>query len=358
MNILIPTSFNKNPYIFQLVRALQKNSQVSTVHTLVPWFFQEDHHFDIVHLQWPESIISRNFFSAENVAYLRNRLEYWKGQGSAIVITVHNEIPHRSKSEVSFELYKTVYQHCDGIIHMGEASIAMLQHSFQLDLNGVRQVVIPHGNYDCFPNTVTRTEARNELGIPEQQLVVASIGSIRNKDEYRLLKSVTRVLKKRDGLLLQVGSINPGYNAIRKNINRRFLQFKRNLRHCGSFVEDRKIQNYLNASDILLVPRVNTLNSGNVALGYTFGKIVMGPDSGVIGEELRRQGNPVFPDISERSISEAITHAIALLDTDAGNNNRRYARNALNWDDLASYYINFYQSLRQKQYSAQPSNLK
>jgi beta-1,4-mannosyltransferase len=358
MNILIPTSFNKNPYIFQLVRALQKNSQVSTVHTLVPWFFQDDHHFDIIHLQWPESIISKKNFNKENTAYFRKRLEHWRERGSVIVITIHNETPHRANNDVSYELYKTVYQHCDGILHMGEASKTMLRQSFQLDLKGVSQVVIPHGNYDCFPNSITREEARKELDIPERQLVVASIGSIRTIEEYQLLKSVSRVLKQHEGLLLQIGSIGPAGNAIRKRINRRLLQHKRNFRHCGSFIEDRKMQYFLNACDILLVPRVNTLNSGNVALGFTFGKIVIGPDSGVIGEELRRQGNPVFTDTSDKSISQAMNHAVALLDTDTANNNRCYAFSALNWDELASNYIDFYHSLRKEQFSAQPTNLR
>ena len=357
MKILIPTSFNKNPYIFQLVRALQINREVSTVHTLVPWFFQDEHIFDIVHLQWPESIIPKKNFNPANISFFKERLQFWKSQGSRIVITVHNEIPHRDRSRVSHDLYSTVYQYCDGIVHMGESSRRVLNKSFKLDLNKTREIIIRHGNYDCFPNFVSREEARIALNIPEDQLVVTSIDSIRSKGEYELLKSVSRTLKKRDGLLLQIGNINPGLNTIRKHIRRKLLILRNNIRHCGLYVEDHKMQYYLNACDILLVPRINNLNSGNVALGFTFGKVVLGQDSGVIGEELQQQKNPVFHDNSQKSVEKAMEQAIGLLKTDIGENNRRYALQELNWTVLTKQYMDFYKELSSEPQSTHPNIL-
>ncbi len=60
-------------------------------------------------------------------------------------------------------------------------------------------------------------------------------------------------------------------------------------------------------ADVLFIPIIKSLNSGNVALGNTFGKVVVGPNYGVIGEELEKLGNPVFDvDQIEKTLKKAI----------------------------------------------------
>lgn len=346
MNILIPTSYIKNPYIFQLVKALQNNSQVQLVQTLVPWLYEDEYPFDVVHLQWPESVFIKGDYDERDISVLMKRLEHKKKLGAKIVITVHNKIPHKGDNEKSNILYKKVYQLCDGVIHMGEVSKAIINESHTHDIKSARQTIIPHGNYEYFPNIVTRDEARKYLGITGSKIVVASIGAVRTDDEYRLIKTISKLLKKRDGLLLQIGHINTAkQNRFERFYKQRTLRLHKSIRQYGSYVADNEIQYYLNACDILLVPRVNTLNSGNVALGFTFGKIVLGPDCGVIGEDLKRQGNPVFRSIDEDDVTEALDHAIDLIITDTGKKNRDYAIKELNWDNLALQYLSFYKSL-------------
>jgi len=65
-------------------------------------------------------------------------------------------------------------------------------------------------------------------------------------------------------------------------------------------VAEADAQIYLNACDVLLIPRLKVLNSGNITLGLTFGKVVVGPDSWDVGELLKETGNPTFdPDRPE-----------------------------------------------------------
>ena len=228
---------------------------------------------------------------------------------------------------------------------MGESSKNIVKNDHANDLKSARQIIIPHGNYEYFPNNVSRNEARQYLRIPESKIVVASIGAIRTNDEYKLIKTVSKALRKRDGLLLQIGQFYSQKNRIESFIKKQSLKFQKNLREYGSYVADNEIQYYLNACDILLVPRVNTINSGNVYLGYTFGRIVLGPDYGVIGEDLKRQGNPVFHSIDEMEVSRALNHAIDLIHTDVGKKNKNYAIEVLNWDKLALEYLSFYKNL-------------
>jgi len=347
MEILVPTNYIKNTYVYQLVNSLQKINGVKSVHTLVPWLFQDEIAFDFIHLQWPESIVSYKHLNNDSYNYINQCLNDWKKKGTKIVSTIHNEIPHRNKSSEAYRFYAMLYRHSDGILHMGEASKRMFQTSFSERVNNnATDVVIKHGNYDCFPNRISRAEARSVLKIPADRLVVASIGAIRSKLEYQLLRRVTNSLKKYDGLLLQIGSINPPDRFLVRHYKRNTIKRKANFRHFGSFVEDYRMQTFLNACDILLVPRVNTLNSGNVALGFTFGKIVMGTASGVIGEELIANGNPVFQNTSKQEISKTIDEAVSMIQTGLGEKNKDYAMTELNWDKLAEKYIAFYKSLK------------
>lgn len=345
MNILIPTTYNKNPYVYQLVKALQKREEVNTVQTLVPWLFQNDYHFDIIHLQWPESIISKKFLDAKNIAYVSNSLSEWKHRGTKLVATIHNDMPHLDKSKKAYQFYSMIYEKCDGIHHMGENSRQVIHNNYTIDTSHITEIVIKHGNYDCFQNNISRSESRKNLSIPDNTLTVACIGTIRTKEEYWLLHKFRKALKKHSGILLHVGSINPPYGFIKRHLRRRALTSKKNYKHYGSYVEDNKIQLFLNACDIFLIPRVNSLNSGNVALGYTFGKLVVGPNFGVIGEELRYNENPVFKNTSQTEINSVLDEAVSLLNTEICIKNEKYAQNELDWNKLAAEYISFYHTL-------------
>lgn len=52
-----------------------------------------------------------------------------------------------------------------------------------------------------------------------------------------------------------------------------------------------KVQYFVNAADALVISRLQVLNSANVKVGSSFGKVVVGPDSGVVGEILHQTGS-------------------------------------------------------------------
>ncbi len=120
---------------------------------------------------------------------------------------------------------------------------------------------------------------------------------------------------------------------------------QKQVKVCEGFLPEDEVQDYLNAADILIIPRINSLNSGNVALGLTFGKVIVGPDTGVIGETLRATGNPVFDPQNRKSLAVALLLARDLLTTKLGENNRAFAMNELDWGKIAQQHIAFYKQL-------------
>ena len=121
--------------------------------------------------------------------------------------------------------------------------------------------------------------------------------------------------------------------------------FRTNL----GFVKEEDAQYYLNASDILLIPRIDELNSGNITLGCTFGLVVMGRDGGDIGEILKATANPVFNPKNPTSIHQAVIKALELIDVGHGFNNKKIALKDWDIDMVSNMYYNFYkETLKQK----------
>jgi hypothetical protein len=111
-------------------------------------------------------------------------------------------------------------------------------------------------------------------------------------------------------------------------------------------VEESDAQHYLNAADVLFIPRFHVLNSGNVTLGMTFGRVVVGPDSWDVGELLRETGNPVFdpdrPETAARALDEAFRLARAGI---IGTRNKELALSEWSVEQCAAKYAGLFAAL-------------
>lgn len=338
---------NGNPYIFQLIRALENHTAIEAVQHGTAWLRVPEVAFDVVHIQWPEELLRRMDPSAETLDYLASVFARWRSQNTAIVSTFHNEFPHGSDTQLNDKLYKLVFQNSHAIVHLGERSKDVLESRHGEAVQDAIHAVIPHGNYEWFvPETFT-THARVKLGLPEGCFVLLSFGRIRDHREKRLLLDVARALKPRGGLLLVVGGLpHPSMKSLRHFPTRIPLWLCRNVRLVERFIPDELVHVFFEAADAVLVPRVKSLNSGNVALGYTFGKVVMGPEGGVIGEELQKLGNPTFDTHSRGSVKDALLRAMELsASPEQGLRNREYANTSLNWQNVAAAHVALYERL-------------
>ena len=113
-----------------------------------------------------------------------------------------------------------------------------------------------------------------------------------------------------------------------------FSTLGRNIKVFPSFVSQSEIKNICNSSDILLIFRSDSLNSGNIPLGFTFGCYVVGPNIGNIGEILIRNNNTVF-DIKNIDYKFTVKHSIENLNDVSIQNNKKVALKYWNWTSIA-----------------------
>lgn len=316
----------------------------SKVEASIENFWDKNGDFDILHFQWPEELFSNwEEPNIQELDKLKEVLGWWKKRAK-LIITRHNTHPHYRNTQIYKDLYQIIYENVDGVIHMGDFSEKEYTSSFPKLSKNQKKTIIPHHLFNCFPDDSDLIQARRKLKIPLNRFVVLVFGALRDKEEIQFVFDIFQSLKIKDKYLLiscfplkkfrgskYIDPIIKLFYAtkIRKKINFGFVPY-----------ED--VHFFFNASDILLIPRKNILNSGNIPLGFEFKKVVVGPTSGNAGEILRSTGNPTFHFDSLETGVDAVNKAKVLSQQEKGIENYEYA--AQNWNqtkvgrELEIYY--------------------
>lgn len=302
--------------------------------------------FDIVHIQWPEELFRWQPLENSDITKLKNRLKYWKSKGAKIVVTRHNELPHRNH-KLDKEFYDTIYHYSDAVIHLGVFSL----NEFKSEKN--KNVIIEHPNYIDLVEPLDKHSARTIINMPKKGNLFLCFGVIREEiEELQIIEGFKKVKQKGDYLYIVNSKIiknKPSFR--RKPISRLKYHIKNaRLQQNGTFLMNRRLSNkeinvYFNAADIIVSPRVKSLNSGVVYMGFSFSKIVIGTNYGNIGALLKQTKNPVFEALNTDSIGTAIIQAKQKLETTLSIENYKFANTYCNPKVIAEEHYLLYSQL-------------
>lgn len=359
MRVLIPIDNNgwrcSNPYTMLLPECLASNG--AEVFTGQYWLQSRLDKFDVLNLHWPEGLLPKHLPFFDGVQLLCSVLNQFRQKGT-VVATVHNDLPHKNRGLQAKFLYESVYACCDGFIHMGNESKRLLFESFP-DVSKKLHAVIPHGNYAIFGERQNRLLAKQGLGLNDKPTAVL-MGALRTRRElllsYRLLRAVLMC----GGQVifapkLEIGE-DEGTRAVRflnrilregtALVVRAVLKLNKRISVVGVPVPWSDMARLISAADVMLIARVNTLNSGNLPLGFTYGSVVVGPDSGNVGEILRDTGNVVFPaSNSDLDFHNVMLKAFELVSQQVGEANYTLAMQDWTWDRVGQSYLEFFESV-------------
>jgi len=338
--ILCPSDVG-NPYVVQLIRGLNDHSCIEKVQHGLFWLVDPPH-FDVVHIQWPEALTKWLPPSQEQINFIAGALARWKSNGSRIVATIHNVLPHhKSKGHVYKLLYDAVYAFVDTVIHLGHASHAAIKDVFPNELDLAAHVVIPHGNYQYFKD-ISRGR-RLAFFKKRSGLRFLIFGQLRHQSEVKILQQAARSIRESGGQLAIVGRLPSGSRRLAGHYTTRLpFWLDPTVSVLEAFVDDEDVAGIIEATDVVFIARTDSINSGNVALGFTFGKVVVGPDIGVIGETLRNTGNPVYEVGKFSSISESLQRAQTSYASGLGATNLAYADSELSWERITDLHVKAY----------------
>lgn len=346
MRILIATKhLSINPYIAQLRDALAENGQTTEVTWGLEAFWEGPLEADIVHIHWPNALFDWIEPDEAGLSRLEARLKAWSAC-ARIVVTVHDRFPHYRKTPMYVRLFELVYSFSQGFIHLGHQSIDEFRQSYP-HLADRPIAVIPIGAVDTyFKNDGSMLEARRWLGISPDAYVCLSFGYLRDYEETRFLLDSFRAVQMPDKFLVIAGNYIALSDQRAVRIVRRLrIQLNPRMLFHRRRVPDDEVQYYVNAANVVLIPRVQILNSSNIALAFSFGKVVVGPEDGNVSEILKATGNPAFTPGDPASMAAAIEAARGLEADGKGGQNYRYALDHWNWPALAEQHVAFFRRI-------------
>jgi hypothetical protein len=195
-------------------------------------------------------------------------------------------------------------------------------------------VVIRHPNYFNIPNTIEKETARKMFKLMEDDIVFLSFGVIRNAEQQSDLIMAFRKLKVPKKKMILSNSLylkkivafrmSPIKNLSYK-IEKLLLKRQNILIDESRIIDNSIVQYYFKAADIVVLPRINQLNSGVPYLAFSFSKIVVGPDVANIGELLNQTGNCTYKPQDIDSYTNALAKSVRLLTTNVAKQNFAFA---------------------------------
>ncbi|MCH7903663.1 MAG: glycosyltransferase [Armatimonadetes bacterium] len=298
---------------------------------------------DVFHVHWPESFLNRR----NPVVVLRSYDRWMKclralaAGGAKIVWTAHNLHTHERRHELlQRKFWKEFTAMLSGCICLSHEARRLVEARFSDMVCPIETV--PHGHYrEAYPNTASRADAREALGLGQDEFVIVHVGFIRG---YKSVPELARAFKETPGDLRLVVAGEPYPDALRKEVESAVSGDPRILSKFQR-VPDEELQNYFRATDLAVFPYKNILNSGSALMALSFDVPVLVPGIGsmpelkqTIGEDwvMTYQG-----EISSAHLQAAVRWAKSTPRPQTA------PLDALDWDVLAKKTVDFYDSLLQ-----------
>ena len=254
------------------------------------WLFGNRSSCRFIHLHWLFGVYdpTREGLSSKLAVLFLLKLIFARLLGYRIVWTVHNFVSHEP-TNIKLELLVR-----KAVARLAHTVIAHCNHAKKLIVDNwkvspEKVAVIPHGSYvGYYPNTVSREEARQNLGIGEEEFVYLFFGMLRGYKGIKPLVQSFKEIRELDNKVRLVIAGKPFTDEIRNEIEEMAAGDRISL--FLEYIPDAEVQMYFNACDIVVLPYQNVLTSGSAILAISFRRLVIVPAIGcmteLIGESL------------------------------------------------------------------------
>lgn len=235
------------------------------------------------HMHWPDWIVAG---SRPSWMVLPRLLWFWlliklaRLKGTRVIWTAHNLKPHESRHpRLERWFFHMLTANLAAVICLSRSAKALVREKYRA-LRLVPAYVIRHGHYrGCYPDVISRRGARQELSLGEEDFVLLFIGQLRRyKNLIRLVECF------RDGALEDWRLVIAGEprDATLGTAIATQAASCRQIIPVLRFIPNEQLQIFLRASDLVVLPYVDILNSGAAILALSFGRPVLVPARGAL----------------------------------------------------------------------------
>ena len=288
---------------------------------------------DVIHLNWLHQMYQAPDLTAKvaRAATFINSLTLARTLGYKIVWTVHNLYPHESESHELDHLVRVAVATLATavIVHCEHARHLVKQHFHREQ----QVMVIPHGHFiDVYPNTLSRSAARQQLGIAEDSFVYLFFGNVR---PYKGLENLLETFKALPGAHLTLLLAAKVFNGYGDQFVEQARQADARILVCPSrFFANEEFQLYFNAADVSVLPFLDVLTSGSTITALSFGLPVIVPPAGCLRELVDERVGILYEQQAPGALQEAML-AIQQRDLPTIRQAAYERAQSLRWDEIA-----------------------
>lgn len=288
---------------------------------------------DIIVLQWWTSSVAHMQLLLKIFAGLLNKPK--------VIIEFHEVVDPFEESILPIRLYskitgKLLRKNLDAYITHSESDKELVAKRYSISPEKIH--VIPHGLYDQYGKLLDIKEARRNLSIKDD-FVILSFGLIRKyKGTPYLIRAFeqlpSKILEK--SRLLIVGEIWEDRKELLDQIKASPYHDKITL--VDEYVPDEKVNLYFSAADVVVLPYLRASQSGIAHIAMSFGKPVVVSEVGGLKESMANYEGTFFvlpADVD--SIKEAILSQFG--------ERKHYEAPDQKWDRIINCYTELIQSI-------------
>lgn len=250
-----------------------------------------------------------------------------------------NIIPHE-KRVGDMLLTKYAFMTVDGGIVQSDA----VERDFLSLFPDKKFVNTPHPVYTIFGDIIPKDEAKKQLGINDDK-VILFFGYIRAyKGLDILINAMPEILKKVNVKLVVVGEAYEDDDKYRKQIEK--LGISENVLLNTDYVPNNEVGRYFSAADVVVLPYKSATQSGIVQIAYNFDKPVIATDVGGLAEVVlnEKTGFIVEPDNPEK-IAKAVIRFYSENKEKDFVGNVQTEKQKYSWDTMVENIEKLYKSL-------------
>jgi glycosyltransferase involved in cell wall biosynthesis len=221
--------------------------------------------------------------------------------GAKVLFICDNVIPHERRIGDT-ALTRYAFAAVDSFV----VQSAAVEKELQAFHPQARYELVPHPVYEIFGSLMPKEQARRELGIRDER-VILFFGYVRRyKGLHILLDAMPAILESVNVKLLVVGEFYDDEQKYRQQIAEKNLG-ERVFVH-SDYVPNEEVSRYFSAADVVVLPYVSATQSGIVQIAYQFDKPVIATDVGGLAEVVlnERTGFIVKPEAPEEVANAVI----------------------------------------------------
>jgi len=288
---------------------------------------------DIIVLQWWTSSVAHMQLLLKIFAGLLNKPK--------IIIEFHEVVDPFEESILPIRLYskitgKLLRKNLDAYITHSESDKELVAKRYSISPEKIH--VIPHGLYDQYGELLDIKEARRNLSIKDD-FVILSFGLIRKyKGTSYLIRAFEQLPPKilEKSRLLIVGEIWEDRKELLDQI--KASPFHDKITLIDEYVPDEKVNLYFSAADVVVLPYLRASQSGIAHIAMSFGLPVVVSEVGGLKESMANyEGTFFVPPADIDSIREAILSQFG--------ERKHYEAPDQKWDRIINCYIELIQSI-------------